>query len=262
VLGEVKSGEADREHAEKGERNSVTSAASSSSSLNGGLMSLFLTLEGRNAPETMEGVTVAAVDASHRVVVIANQGLEHPALCAEVSQHATRAGTEAMIIAPVVASSPLHKLTDGIGPELEVAQARVDDALNALRSNGIKASGHPSPGYPTNALLDGLRQFQASEVVLLSGREQRQRLAGVAYRRRPGGRLLARPVPAKSSASRNDRKFVMARLSSLSYERIAPMVARPSEGQRDRRRPDQGVLTGRQVARELRELRARVVRNA
>jgi len=138
----------------------------------GGFVGLFLTLEGRHAPETMEGVTPAAVDGWHRVLVIANLGLEHPALCAEVCERGARARTEAMIIAPVVASSPLHRLFDDIDLELGVAQGRVDVALETLKANGIKASGHAAIGDdPMHALLEGLREFHASEVVMLSGGE-------------------------------------------------------------------------------------------
>jgi hypothetical protein len=137
----------------------------------GALFGLFLTLEGRNAPETLEGVTVGAADGRRRVLVIANTGLDDPALCAEVCRRGTRGQTEAMIIAPVVPSSPLHRLTDDIDSELGVAQRRVDVALATLRSRGIDAHGHPEVGDPMHSLLDGLRQFHANEVVLLGGGE-------------------------------------------------------------------------------------------
>lgn len=139
--------------------------------LAGSLLALFLTLEGRNAPETMEGVAAAAADGHHRVLVIANTGLDDSALCAEVCQRGTEAQTVAMIIAPVVASSPLHKLTDDVDAELGIAQERVEAALATLRSRGIEANGHPEVGDPMHSLLDGLRQFHATEVVMLSGGE-------------------------------------------------------------------------------------------
>lgn len=139
--------------------------------LAGGLLALFLTLEGRNAAESMDGVVPAGLGGRHRVLVVANAGLSDSALCAEVCQRGTQTETEAMIIAPVVASSPLHRLTDDVDPELAIAQQRVDLALASLRSNGIVANGHPEIGDPMHSLLDGLRQFQANEVVMLSGGE-------------------------------------------------------------------------------------------
>ena len=139
--------------------------------LAGSLLGLFLTLEGRNAPETLEGVTLGAADGRHRVLVIANAALDDPALCAEVCRRGTPAQIEAMIIAPVVASSRLHKLTDDIDAELEAAQARVDLALATLKSRGIEANGHSDVGDPMHSLLDGLRQFHATEVVMLKGGE-------------------------------------------------------------------------------------------
>lgn len=137
----------------------------------GGFLSLFLTLEGRKTPETMEGVTLPAGDGSPRVLVIANLGLEDAALCAEVCERGTGIRTEAMIIAPVVASSWLHRLFDDIDPELAIAQGRVDIAVAKLTAAGVKASGHVAVGDPLGALLEGLREFQASEVMMLSGGE-------------------------------------------------------------------------------------------
>jgi hypothetical protein len=136
-----------------------------------GLFGLFLTVEGRNAPESLEGVVPAGLDGRHRVLVVANAGLNDAALCAEVCRRGTRSLTEAMIIAPVVPSSPLHRLTDDFDSELAVAQQRVDIALSTLRSRGIEASGHPEIGDPMHSLLDGLRQFHATEVVMLGGGE-------------------------------------------------------------------------------------------
>jgi hypothetical protein len=76
-----------------------------------------------------------------------------------------------MIIAPVVASSWLHTVTDDVGPELGLAQGRVDVALQTLVSKGIRANGHAAFGEPMTSLLDGLREFPASEVVMLNGGE-------------------------------------------------------------------------------------------
>jgi hypothetical protein len=136
----------------------------------GGLLALLLRLGGKRR-ETMAGVTVAPQDGWHRVLVIANRGLEEPALCAEVCSRGTRPRTEAMIIAPVVASSWMHTVTDDVGPELGLAQGRVDVALKTLVSKGIKANGHAAFGQPMTSLLDGLREFPASEVVMLNGGE-------------------------------------------------------------------------------------------
>ena len=173
--------------------------------LMGGFVGLFLTLEGRHAPETMEGVTPSAADGWHRVLVIANLGLEHPALCAEVCERGARARTEAMIIAPVVASSPLRRLFDDVDLELGVAQGRVDVALATLNANGIRASGHAAIGDPMQALLEGLREFHAGEVVMLSGGESGWDDASAfaeRVRREVGLRVTeVNPTPSKLAAA-------------------------------------------------------------
>lgn len=107
----------------------------------------------------------------HRVLVIANQGLEDPALCDEVCHHGGRGGTEAMIFAPVVASSRLRDLANDVDRELELAGRRVDAALQALREAGVRAGGRADIAVPMESLLDGLREFPANEIVMLPGRE-------------------------------------------------------------------------------------------
>lgn len=109
----------------------------------------------------------------HRVLVIANQGLEDPALCREVCRRGERTATEVMIVAPVVASSRLHGLTDDVDRELDLARHRVDAALQVLDDAGVQASGRADTSEPMDSLLDGLREFPPNEVVMLPGRETR-----------------------------------------------------------------------------------------
>ena len=127
-------------------------------------------LKGGKGPETMAGVKASPEDGAHRVLVIANLGLEEPALCSEVCARGDRGDTEAMIIAPVT-SSRLQTLTDDNGAQLKVAQGRVAVALETLEREGISAGGHAAMGEPMSSLLDGLRQFDANEVVMLDGGE-------------------------------------------------------------------------------------------
>jgi hypothetical protein len=134
----------------------------------GGLLGLVLLLDGRRG-ETTDGVSRAPARAQRRVLVIANAGLDDPALCALVCSFGGAAAVEAMVIAPVVASSRLHALADDA--ELAAAQDRLDDAVVALRRAGVEASGHVDIGAPMRCLVDGLRQFEATEVVMLEGGE-------------------------------------------------------------------------------------------
>lgn len=103
----------------------------------------------------------------HRVLVIANQGLDDPALCSEVCRRGERIATEAMILAPVVASSALAGLADDVDRELETARGRVDSALHRLRSEGVVADGRADIAQPMESLADGLREFPPNEILML-----------------------------------------------------------------------------------------------
>jgi hypothetical protein len=129
-------------------------------------------IRGAGQPPAPLGVSAAPSGGRHRVLVIANHGLEDPALCAEVCRRADRAETEAMVLAPVFASSRLGGVSDDVGEgELKQAQQRVEAAVATLNRNGVEASGHVTVTEPMQSLLDGLREFPPNEVVLLPGRE-------------------------------------------------------------------------------------------
>jgi hypothetical protein len=106
----------------------------------------------------------------HRVLVIGNEGLEDPALCEEICHQRGRGATEAMIFAPVVASSRLHDLANDVDHELDLAKDRLESALKSLRKAGVHAGGRTDIATPAESLLDGLREFPANEVVMLPDR--------------------------------------------------------------------------------------------
>ena len=114
----------------------------------------------------------------HRVLVVANRGLEHPALCREICRRGERAATDVLIIAPVAAGSRLRELSGDVDRELDLARRRIDAAVNTLRDAGLNASGRTDLGQPMDSLLDGLREFPANEVVMLPDREEGWESAG------------------------------------------------------------------------------------
>jgi hypothetical protein len=101
-------------------------------------------IQGRGKPPVRLGMAARGEGPRHRVLVIANQGLEDPALCAEVCRRSDRTATEAMILAPVVASSPLRELADDVDRELDLARRRLDAAVQSLHREGVTASGRES----------------------------------------------------------------------------------------------------------------------
>ena len=103
--------------------------------------------------------------------VIANSGLANPALCDAVCDRVQEAATEAMIVAPVIASSRMRALADDVDAESAAASARLEQALETLRRRGVDAKGHVDVGEPIQSLADGLREFRTTEVVMMRGGE-------------------------------------------------------------------------------------------
>lgn len=137
----------------------------------GALFGGILLLNGRPG-ETTAGLAHAPLGGPRRVLVIANEALASESLCDEVRGRAANMPAEALIIAPVVASSPLHLLTDDVDAELRAARERLDDAVARLRRAGTRTSGQIDIGAPMQSLLDGMREFSPSEVLMLRGHER------------------------------------------------------------------------------------------
>ncbi len=121
---------------------------------------------------TTDGIQVAPATAPRRVLVLANSGLEQPALVAEVCRPDARGKAQAMIIAPVAAASRLHALADDVDTELQTAQQRVDAVVASLQRAGVNAAGRPDVARPASALIDGLREFAAGEVIIVQSGEK------------------------------------------------------------------------------------------
>jgi hypothetical protein len=137
----------------------------------GGLVGLILLLEGRRGETTEAFATATASDDGERVLVVANEGLESAALCKEVCARGNKGGAETLIVAPVVASSALRALADDVDGELHRAQNRVDVAIEVLRRAGVHATGHVDIGDPMRCMIDGLREFPATQVLMIEGGE-------------------------------------------------------------------------------------------
>lgn len=129
-------------------------------------------IRGAGRPPALLGIAAAGPGDRHRVLVVANQGLEERALCEEVCRRSDRLDTEAMILAPVFVPSRIEALADDVDEgDLEPAERRVLEAIGELERRGVRARGHVSVAGPRQAMLDGLREFPADELVLLPGEE-------------------------------------------------------------------------------------------
>jgi hypothetical protein len=88
--------------------------------------------------QTMAGITLAPLEGSHQVLVIANR-LEDPAPCAAVSSRGIRLRTEAMIVVPVMASSRLNTITDDVDVEQRLGRR---DRVRQACQRTVRVAGH------------------------------------------------------------------------------------------------------------------------
>jgi hypothetical protein len=107
-----------------------------------------------------------ADDGIYRVVVIADASCPSEDMRATLLERAAGRETEALVVAPTLASR-LDRLTGDEGA-YEEARRRLESALAELRRAGIAARGHIGAHDPIQAADDGLREFEAEELIIVS----------------------------------------------------------------------------------------------
>ncbi len=109
-------------------------------------------------------------DDIHRILVVADERFRGSDFLDELRSHmkVKRAEVEVYVVAPALAHSGVdHEMANFDEPILE-AQARLDSIVAELRKVGIEAVGHVGDGDPVTAVGDGLREFPADELVVVS----------------------------------------------------------------------------------------------
>ena len=96
-----------------------------------------------------------------RYLVVANQTLGGDQLMAEVRQRATAGPSSFYVIVPNTRSSDVdeHRAT-------LIAQSRLNQALNQLRSEGLDARGDIGDPEPLTAIEDALAGQQFDEIII------------------------------------------------------------------------------------------------
>jgi len=134
---------------------------------------IYLALRRGREPTDIADLDRGPAGAGHRVLVVANHGLESAALRDELGRRAESGPIEVMFIAPAPASSSLHTMADDFDVETREAGERVDAAVRSLTGRGVRARGHVDPeAEPLSALVDGLREFPADEVLIVPAAER------------------------------------------------------------------------------------------
>ena len=108
----------------------------------------------------------AAGDDRFRVLVIADESCVDPALVSQLTLHSGGRSVEALVIAPAIGSW----ISRWTGDESSHADARrhLDDTVSSLAQVGITARGEIGADDPLQAADDGLREFEADELVFVT----------------------------------------------------------------------------------------------
>ena len=114
----------------------------------------------------------AKSQASHHVLVVANEALAGAELAELILQH-RRVHVEVDVLAPVLASHVHYAMSD-IDGELAEARTRLERSLAWAREHKIAARGEVGDPNPTTALEDELRTFGANEVIVVTHPRDRE----------------------------------------------------------------------------------------
>lgn len=115
-------------------------------------------------------------DGIHRVLLVADEKFRGIDFLNELRSHmkAPKAEVEIFVVAPALAESALHHEMADFDSAIEEAGHRLDAIIAELKQNGINAIGHVGDGDPVTAVGDGLREFPADELVMVSHPESQR----------------------------------------------------------------------------------------
>src|SRR6478609_7920348 len=105
-------------------------------------------------------------DDTFRVLVIADESCVDPGFPAQIAAHANGRTIEALVIAPAIGSW-LGRWTNDESAHAD-ASKHLDETVTALGRAGITAMGETGADDPIQATDDGLREFAANEIVIVT----------------------------------------------------------------------------------------------
>jgi hypothetical protein len=108
------------------------------------------------------------------MLILAGDVIGDERLVREIVRHAEGRTAEARIVAPARVKSPLALAAGDVDEDIEDARRRLAESVEALRRNGIEASGDVGEADPVLALEDGLRLFPADEVIVVARAGERR----------------------------------------------------------------------------------------
>src|SRR5262249_47158294 len=119
-----------------------------------------------------EPIEVAPSDGTRHVLVVALESIEDPPVAERVAETVKGRDpgrpADALVLAPALNSTISHWLSDLRGARLG-AQERLAVSLGVLAAAGVDARGQVGDTDPVQAIEDVLRDYPATEVVLVTG---------------------------------------------------------------------------------------------
>jgi hypothetical protein len=103
--------------------------------------------------------------AGRKILVVANETVAGRELLDDLRLRAAGGDADVLVVAPAL-NSRLRYLFADVDRAREQAEVRLKDSVEALRSNGIQASGAIGDSNPVQAIEDALFEFDADEIVI------------------------------------------------------------------------------------------------
>ncbi|HEY4347694.1 MAG TPA: hypothetical protein VGM80_08885 [Gaiellaceae bacterium] len=107
-----------------------------------------------------------------RVLVIANEAVDGRMLHGVLAEHAGEARPADVLLVCPALNSRLRFWVSDVDPARRAAADRLRESLLGLEGDGIEVEGSVGDSDPLQALVDGLRMFEADEIVLVTHAEE------------------------------------------------------------------------------------------
>ena len=115
-------------------------------------------------------------DATHRVLVVANQTVGGRALLSEIQNRSKGRTSEILVVVPALTHSWREHWSSDVDGALDEARDRLDASLRTMDAAGLSARGHVGDHHEPNASIeDALREFPADEVIISTHPPDRSR---------------------------------------------------------------------------------------
>jgi hypothetical protein len=107
-----------------------------------------------------------------RALVVANETVGGATLRDRIRERSKGVRAEVLVVAPALNTPIRHWASDEDGARA-LAEARLDESLELLRSGGLNARGEVGDAEPLQAIEDALRTFGADEIIISTHPEGR-----------------------------------------------------------------------------------------